>query len=182
MNVNLPNVKIGRITLREITRYDYIDYFEIGKDPEVCKYLCWGPFIYLEESLYAIDNFFLTRPRNGLPIGYAIVLGSKMIGVIDYHTFYPEINAVEIGYVLNRNYWNKGIMTQCLKKCIDIAFNYLNVDKILIAHVNENIASKRVIQKCGFKYESQKIITIKGENLLSSSYSIHRFEYEGGLL
>jgi ribosomal-protein-alanine N-acetyltransferase len=182
MRVDLPTTKIGRITLREITRFDYLDYYEIGRDSDVCKYLSWGPFIYPSESLYAIDNFFLSRPLIGLPIGYAIVIGGKMVGVIDYHTYYPEINAIEIGYVLHRDYWNKGIMTQVLKKCIGIAFNHLEVDKILIAHSNINVASQRVILKSGFKYESQKIVNIKGENLLASSYSIHRFEYEGGLL
>ena len=182
MRVDLPTVKIGRITLREISRFDYMDYFEIGKDPEVCKYLSWGPLIYPSEALYAMDNFFMPRPLNGLPTGYAIVIGGKMVGVIDYHTYYKEINAVEIGYVLNKEYWNKGIMTQCLKKCIEIGFKHLEVDKILIGHLNVNIASQKVILKSGFKYESQKIVNIKGENLLSSNYSIHRFEYEGGLL
>lgn len=182
MRTDLPTVKIGRITLREICRFDYMDYFEIGSDEEVVKFLSWGPLKFPQESLYAFDNYFLSRPQNGIPAGYAIVLGGKMIGLIDYHTYYPEINAVEIGYVLNRDYWNKGIMTMCLKKCVEIAFKHLEVDKILIGHANNNIASQKVILKSGFKYESQKIINIKGEDLLSSNYSIHRFEYEGGLL
>lgn len=180
MKTSLPRVKIGKITLREITRFDYLDYFEIGKDSITTKDLNWGPFLKPKEALWAIDEVILKRPKDGLPVGYAIIVDNKMVGIIDYHTYYKEINAVEVGYILHRDYWNQGIMSRCLKEIVKIGFNHLEVDKIIVGHLQTNEASRHVILNCGFKYESQKITAYKDKEGIVLYYSIYKYEFEGG--
>lgn len=180
MKTSLPRVRIGNITLREITRFDYLDYFEIGKDSITVRDLNWGPFIKPNEALWALDEIILKRPYSGLPVGYAIVIDNKMVGIIDYHTYYEPINTVEVGYILHRDYWNKGIMSKCLKEIVKIGFNYLEVDKIIVGHLSTNEASKHVILNSGFKYESQKITEYKDKEGIALYYSLYKYEFEGG--
>ena len=116
MRTDLPKVNLGNITLRELCEADYFDYFFIGSNPEVVKYLNWSPLLSMNDSIWVFNEVFLKRPLNGLPIGYAICNQDKMIGVIDFHTYYPNENACEIGYILHKDYWNKGIMTRALKE------------------------------------------------------------------
>lgn len=177
----LPVVKIGRIILREICDYDYLDYFEIGRDLETVKYLNWGPFIKPNDALWVIKEIFYKRPLDGIPRGYAIVLDDKMIGVIDFHTYYQEQNTAEIGYILNRSYWNMGIMKKCLKKVTEIGFKHLNLDKIIVGHTLNNMASKNVILSCGYKYEYQRLTSVKGFDDIAYYYAYYRYEFEGGI-
>jgi len=178
----LPEVKLGRITLRDICEADYLDYYAIGCDFETTKDLNWGPFNNPSEALWVIREIFFQRPISGIPVGYAIEMDGRMIGVIDFHTYYPHENAAEIGYILNRNYWNKGIMKKCLSEMIKIGFYHLDLDKIIVAHKIDNEASKHVIKACGFKYEYQKLVNLKGVDSIAYYYAMYRYEYEGGLL
>lgn len=43
-------------------------------------------------------------------------------------------------------------MTKVCNKVIEFGFNYLGLDTIDISHSVDNIGSKRVIEKCGFRY------------------------------
>ncbi len=176
----LPVVKIGKIVLREICLEDYLDYFEIGSDYETTKFLNWGPFVHPNDALWIIKEVFFQRPKDGIPIGYAICYLGKMIGVIDFHTYYANTNTCEIGYILNRKYWNMGIMKKCLKEVTKIGFYHLDLDKIIIGHTLQNEASKHVILACGYTYEYQRIVKIKDHEDIAYYYALYRYEYEGG--
>ena len=166
--------------ISEIKFQDRKYEYKIGKDSITTKDLNWGPFLKPNEALWALDEIILKRPDDGIPVGYAIEINKKMVGIIDYHTYYKEINAVEVGYILHRDYWNQGIMTRCLKEIIKIGFNYLEVDKIIVGHLQSNEASKHVILNCDFKYESQKITEYKDKSGVVLYYSIYKYEFEGG--
>ena len=178
--LKMPIIDLGDYMFRTIKKSDAKDMFEYGKDPEVTKYLTWGPFSILDEAKKSIKLIFLPRVKNQLPIGYAIVekKTSKMIGTIDFHTRVKGVNGAEIGYVIHKDYWNKGIMTLALKKMIQVGFFHLNYDLIKIKHLASNKASQKVIQKAGFKliceepytYEKQKNV-IKDQVLI---YELHK--------
>ncbi len=178
MKTYLPAIRVDRFLLREIEEADFLDYYEIGKDLETTKYLNWGPFIYPNEALAVIRDIFLQRPKYQLPVGYAIVYRNQMIGVIDFHTYYPDRNTAEIGYVLHRKYWNKGIMKKCLMAVTKIGFEHLELDKIIVGHSLENEASKHVILACGYRYEYQKIVMLKEKDTIGYYYAMYRYEYE----
>ena len=176
----LPVVHIGKIVLREVNEYDYLDYFEIGKDFETTQYLTWGPFIHPNDALWVIREIFYKRLENNIPVGYAIELNNKMIGMIDYHTYYFIINCAEIGYILHKDYWGKGIMKKCLKMATKIGFEHLGLNKIIVGHTYDNLQSMSVIKSSGYKYEYQQIVDVKGIEKLAYYYAMYRYEYEGG--
>ncbi len=155
MKTIMPIIQLKKVFLRDIVKSDAADYFAFGSRFEVCQYMTWGPFKSVEETEKFIEKVYLTRPKNGLPVGYAIVLkkNNQMIGTIDFHTYDFYYNTCEIGFSLSNDYWNQGIMTACLKEMIRLAFSYMNFDHLKIGHIVENYASMRVIKKCGFKYE-----------------------------
>ena len=127
MRTVLPKVNLGNITLRELCEADYFDYFFIGSNPEVVKYLNWGPLLSMNDSIWVFNEVFLKRPLNGLPIGYAICNQDKMIGVIDFHTYYPNENDVD--------YYNDGTLILHMK----LGFECPYCNHILFTHsVNVN--------------------------------------------
>jgi len=61
----------------------------------------------------------------------------------------PPLTA-EIGYVLSKNYWGRGLMPEAAKCVIKWCFEKLNFAQLTVTHFEENLQSKSVILKCGF--------------------------------
>ena len=179
MKTDLPYVDLGKIKLREIEEDDYLDLYECGKSELMCKTLNWGPFTRLLEAKYVMKEIYLKRPEEGIPKGYAIICDNKMVGMIEYHNYNKNDNSCEIGYFLNVNYWNKGIMIKSLLKAISIGFNHLDLDKIIIGSETSNLRSINLITKAGLKYENTVLSNYKDENHLCLYYSIYRYEFKG---
>ncbi|MGM9971980.1 MAG: GNAT family N-acetyltransferase [Anaeroplasmataceae bacterium] len=188
MATSLPTIKNNRYILRDISIRDYMDLFEFGSDFENTKYVTWGPYQMPEEAYNSINLMIMDRIKQGLPVGYAIVCPKtkKMIGMIDFHTYYPNTNCAEVGFILHKAYWNRGIMTSALKDLIRVGFEKIGFNKILIGHIDINLACQKVIEKCDFKYESRKYnaildkLTYEPRDIIY--YSLYKEDYERGIL
>jgi len=118
---------------------------------------------------------------------YAIVLKSenKVIGSIGLHDRKPEyslaeLNQKEIGYVLNPKYWGIGIVPEAVNCLIKYAFDKLDLDLIWCGHFDFNTNSKRVNEKCGFKYrfrKNDKLRLLDNKEVTTLYYSISKSEY-----
>lgn len=188
MNTNMPIIKKNRFILRDISTKDYQDLFEFGSDMENTRFVTWGPYNTVDEAYNSINMIIIDRISQGLPVGYAIVDPKldKMIGMIDYHSYYENENCGEIGFILNKHYWNKGIISEALKEMIKLGFSYLNFSKILIGHIDINLACKRVIEKSDFKYEYTKFNAVVDKETKETRniiyYSMYKEDYERGIL
>ena len=156
MITTLKPKRLGNVYLREIEVTDYLDYYSIGSDEEVTKYLNWGPFKNPNEALYTIEEIFNKRPNDNLPKGYAITIDNKMIGMIDFHSENLKLNSIEIGYFLSKEYWGLGIMRKCLKYMTELAFS-LGFDSVRIGSFINNLRSIHLIEASGFSYESMTL-------------------------
>ena len=91
--------------------------------------------------------------KKGFEYRWAILLNGndEPIGAIDVVGVSEDNKTATIGYVLSYNYWNKGYATEALKEVIKYLFdNGFNV--IEAEHHIDNIASGKVVEKCGMKY------------------------------
>ena len=59
---------------------------------------------------------------------------------------WEQDNEQEVGYWLGRQYWGKGIATAALMQFLDL----VNMRPLYAHVVKQNIASRRVLEKCGF--------------------------------
>jgi len=60
----------------------------------------------------------------------------------------------EVGYWVGESHWGKGIMTKCLLKFMDMAFEYFDLVRIDAQVYAHNDASIKVLETCGFKHEA----------------------------
>ena len=80
----------------------------------------------------------------------------------------PDVrkNDGELGYVFAREYWGKGIATEATKLICDIAFRELSLNRLTAQVYEGNIASRRVLEKCGFTLEGNlKNAVTKGDKV-----------------
>jgi ribosomal-protein-alanine N-acetyltransferase len=59
----------------------------------------------------------------------------------------------EIGYWLAKPYWGRGIMTAVVRRACEFAFAEFGLVKIEAHVFAENLASAKVLEKCGFVQE-----------------------------
>jgi RimJ/RimL family protein N-acetyltransferase len=79
---------------------------------------------------------------------------NHFLGVINIHIFDQNNDVASIGYWMNTKFTNKGICTQALKLLVKSAFKYLNLNRIEVIVALSNIASQKVAEKAGAKFES----------------------------
>lgn len=103
----------------------------------------WINFVEQDKKIFKRLNHFAIRNKN-----------KDVIGGIGFHLKYG-LNSLkdEIGYWLAKPYWNKGIMTEVVKKLIDLAFNVYNLKRLEAVIFIFNDASGRVLEKAGFHFE-----------------------------
>ena len=182
---NLPTLETERLKLRLFSLEDTNELYEYCSDEQVTKYL---PFDTYTDEKQAIDriNYWLEVYKNlDKPITWAIEYkqDGKMIGSIDFVKWSEQDKSAEVGYVINRKYWNKGIITEALKAVIDFGFKQMDLNRIEARCDERNIASAKVMEKNGLIYEGtlrQKRIE-KGEFISLKYYSILKDEYEARL-
>lgn len=176
----MPKLNTKRLRLRKFELKDLEDVYEYASDDEVTKYLIWDTHKDKLETKQYLESVLQRYKKEQSP--YAIVLkeNNKVIGCIDGKDYDKENKSIEIGYVLNRNYWNKGIMTEALQELVKYHFSSLDLERIEMRHYKENIASGRVMQKNGFQKEGllRKKESKNGKLFDVVYYSLLKEEYE----
>lgn len=178
----LPTFETERLKLRLFQETDYEDLYEYCSDEEVTKYLDFPTYTNIqqaEERLKYCKEVYKNLDR---PIMWAIEYKEtkKLIGGIDFVNWNEKNKEAEIGYVLNKKYWNKGIMTEALKELIRFGFEKMELNRIEIRCDERNIASARVMEKNGLTYEGtlRHKKMKKGEPINLKYYSILKDEYK----
>jgi len=154
-------IETENLTLRKFRGSDAEDLYEYASDKEVMKYLTWSGVRTLEEAKGGIYNFLLSRP--GI---FAIELkeNSKCIGTIDFRIIIEHERA-EFGYMLNRNYWGRGIMSEALSAILALCFEKLELNRVDSGYFIGNEASGRVMEKCGMIKEGVARKALKAQGI-----------------
>jgi RimJ/RimL family protein N-acetyltransferase len=119
-----------------------------------------GP--YTREQTQTVLQKFLSWNQAGLPSQFAVVLRENNY-VLGYCGFlhHPEVpEEIEIGYRLDRAYWNRGLITEAARTVRDYAFVSLKLPRVISLIHPENIPSRRVAEKIGMTPEKE--ITFRG--------------------
>jgi len=163
-----------RLILRKFKKSDAPDILEYGSDPETLKFLVWDGLKTTEDAVAAIVNAYWSCPGF-----YAIEFEGKCIGCMDIR-LKPDHHKASFGYVLNRNYWGRGIMTEALAALLKFAFEKLKLNRVESCHYPGNEGSGRVMQKCGMIYEgtARQRELVKGVFQDTVHYAITRDMYE----
>ena len=179
---NLPTLETPRLRLRKLCMRDAQDIFDYSQDPLVAKYVLWEAQTNISEARSYI-RFMLRKYRLGEPASWGIEWkeNHRIIGTIGFMWIQKDNASAEAGYSLNRQFWNKGIMTEALGGLIDYGFRVMNLNRIEAQHETENPASGAVMRKCGMAKEGtlrQRMMN-KGKFVDVDLYAILRKDYLG---
>lgn len=153
--INGAVINTERLLLRPFRQADLSDFYEYASVEGVGEMAGWKHHETKEESQQILDRFIAEDKT------FAIVLKehSKVIGSLGVEKYgkeealteFANYQGRELGFVLGKDYWGKGIMAEAVGAVIDYLFNDLNLDFLTCGHYDFNTQSKRVQEKCGFK-------------------------------
>lgn len=142
-----------RLMLRPWSESDAESLYEFAKDPRVGPIAGWPVHTSVENSkqiirdvLSADETYAIVQKGKEKAIGS---IGLMIGGKSNLNIRYDE---AEIGYWIGVPYWGKGMVPEAVKKLMEYAFKKAGILKIWCGYFDGNEKSKRVQEKCGFKY------------------------------
>ena len=146
-------LKTRRLILRPWCQEDLDDLYEYASIDGVGQMAGWSPHKDREESKFILNHFIETKKTFALEY-QGKVIGS--LGIEEYdETKFPELadkRCREIGYVLSKEYWGKGLTPEAVSEVVRYLFEDVGLDVILCGHFLSNHQSARVQEKCGFRH------------------------------
>lgn len=175
-------IETERLILRQFKEEDAYDMFNNwASDDIVTRYVSWQTHsdIEVSKNLLKMWSAEYSSQEN---YNWAIEIkeNRSVVGSIGLMNIDNNIENCEVGYCIGRAFWNKGITTEAFLAVINFAFKEVVFERITGRHHVDNVASGRVMEKCGLQYEGtlRKIHKINSGSLVDCKYySILKEEY-----
>lgn len=142
--------------ISDITWADKQAYVEHLKEKQIYDQTLAIPFPYTEaDADWWLNNVAQITSLQGRSVNWAIRRADGfLIGGIGFHDFeLGKSHKAELGYWLAKPYWNKGIMTEAVKKVSEFGFKEFGLLRITANVFHFNVGSARVLEKAGYKLE-----------------------------
>ena len=171
------------IQLRELKKSDWEDVHKYASQEIVCQTQPWGPNS-VEETIEYVDQVLADErkvPRTRFTFAVIHIGDDTMIGAGELTIKSFENKTAEIGYIINPDYWGRGIATEVAEKLICFGFDKLALHRIYATCAPENISSRKVFEKTGLLFEGhmRETLWVKGKWRDSLLYSVLENEWNG---
>jgi RimJ/RimL family protein N-acetyltransferase len=152
MNAEFPSIQTTHLTLRPLEPNDAGVLHWIYQSEGVLRYFP-NP---VPPPLEKVQRFIAGQQVHWEKHGYGdwgvVPDGeSEIIGWAGLQ-FLPELDETEVGFLLDRPFWGKGYATEAALASLQFGFERFGLDHIIALVHPENLASRRVIEKCGMSY------------------------------
>jgi len=151
-------IETERLILRKFKMDDAEYMFKNwASDSEVTRFLTWPAHTSVEVSKSVIEMWQKdAETLNSYQWCIELKDSGEPIGSISVVHINEDIDAVEIGYCIGREFWGQCITTEALDALINFFFEEIQVNRIEARHDLNNPASGRVMEKCGLVKEGVK--------------------------
>lgn len=179
----MDTIETKRLRLRPWRMEDLQDFYDYAKNPDVGPWAGWKPHESIDESREILSRWVNNTDEKDVEIALEDKSTGKVIGSIGIEPdgSRPKIKGSRsLGYVLGKDYWGQGLMTEAVSAAIDYAFQVLKLRLLTITHYTINDRSRRVIEKSGFTYEGtlrSGSAIYNGEERDLCCYSMRAWEY-----
>ena len=143
-----------RLTLRDFRVSDFDAVFAYASDPEVTRFMFYGPrnkaetHDYLQRMLQSQTE----TPRLTWEVAVVRTADGQLIGAGDLTL--ADALAADLGYILARAAWGQGYATEIARTLLRAGFTQLGLQGIFALCDIHHLASVRVLEKAGLQRET----------------------------
>jgi ribosomal-protein-alanine N-acetyltransferase len=145
-----------RLVLREFREDDLHDIHAYGSDPEVVRYMEWGPNTPEATRKFLGDKLAEQATWPTLNVGLAVEFRAeaRVIGAVHLEVSDPANQAGDIGYCLHRDYWRRGVASEAASALAGVGFERLGLHRLWATCDVRNAGSAGVMMKLGMRREA----------------------------
>ncbi len=137
----MQHTRISKIRLRDATHDDLPRIYEMQLDLESNRVA-----VTIPRSAVAFEELWSKILRDPKITAKVILIGEELVG----HIACFEMGGLDsVGYWIDKEFWGKGIATRAL----ELLLNEATARPLYARVATSNVASIRVLQKCGFVVE-----------------------------
>jgi ribosomal-protein-alanine N-acetyltransferase len=141
-----------RLILRPVAPGDARAIFTgYAQDPEVVRFVMWRPHHALADTEAYITDCLSTLADKSRTYVLIARAEGRLLGSFALRR--PDLHRLDCGYVLARQYWGRGLMTEVLSLAARWGMRQNDIWRIGAVCDVENLASARVMEKAGLERE-----------------------------
>ncbi len=151
-------IETERLLIRDFTEDDFDAVYAYGSDPEVVRYMVFprstpeATRVHIARSISQAAE----QPRRSHNLGVVLKATNQVIGGISLGVVDRERGEGAFSYLFSRTVWGQGYATESLRAMVRYGFEQLALTRLADGCDVENIASARVMEKCGFRCEDER--------------------------
>ena len=157
----MRTIETKRYILKLVEKKNANKIFKILSNPQVIENLNMDIHTQIEDTLELLNDYYKGLEK-GEKYPYEILdkVTWDFIGIFLIKLDLFDEDCYEFTIYLDEQYWGKGIYTEILPYMTQVAFEDIGTGNFRGFVMDKNIASKRVLEKCGFELE--KIFNVDG--------------------
>ncbi len=150
----MPLFDTALVYLRPIQLFDVPAWYAYLSIPSVIEHTSWN--LNSESDLEKLAMSYLANEAES-PIRFAIVdkASDKLVGTVGFHSLSSASQSAELAYDIHPSFWGNGIATEVCKWIVGWGHSACGFSRIQACVLDTNVASKRVLEKCGFSQEDK---------------------------
>lgn len=150
-----PVLTTDRLVLRDLRSSDAEQVFALRSDPLVMEHVD-RPLAKTIEDAAALITLITTTVAANDAVQWAITLkgDDTFIGLIGFWRMAKEHHYGELGYMLARKHWGKGVISEAIGTVVPFGFKTLGFHRVEAITRPENVGSIRALEKNGFVREA----------------------------
>lgn len=148
-------LETNRLGLREFVESDWKSVLEYQNDPRYLRFYPWQR--RSEAEVRAFIQVFIEWQNYLRRYKYQLALTLKdsgqLIGNIGIRKENSSDHQAELGYEINPKFWGQGYASEAALAMRSFGFNKLGLHRIWAHCIEDNLASRRVLEKVGMRLE-----------------------------
>ena len=158
MSIQIPIIRTQRLSLLSLQPADAEILYRINQTDGVLRYFPNSPPPPLEQVQRFVADQQSPWENHGfgnwgiLPEGEHKIIGWAGLWYL------PEFDETEVGYLLDRPFWGKAYATEAALASLCFGFDHFGFDHVIALVHPDNLASRRVVEKCGMTYVETKFV------------------------
>ena len=180
-------VRTARLLLRPFAEADLPDLFAYLSQPEQQR-MSGNPKVETLRDAQDVLHFYTDPSHPPYSFALELLAEKKVVGNVSIR-IYPflesdeqlgEPRGVSLSYVLNENYWRRGLMSEVLRELYAVLFEKGKLEYINSGYFAFNTASAALQQKLGMKPWMEHVVERDGQRIPTKEMLLWRADWEAG--
>lgn len=147
-------IETSRLTLRRLEPADAEMMFRNWtSDAQVTRFLRWEAHKTIDDTRNMLQQWIDNYQYDSTYYWGMYLKTGEMIGSIGITITSEYDSKGGLGYKIGSRWWNQGYSSEAAKAVIGYMFCNTDIERIASFSSTENIASRRVMEKAGMRYE-----------------------------